>query len=142
MEKYLSYSGIIAIVLVIVAIAIMMIPIEGDAGLFYTLSAVITAFVFTPLFFVNHKKVYDAYKVPCYTTSAIVTFLLMIGSLLSGFTDIFGEPNFYSGAFLALCYLISLLLFKPPAKQTVIISAVVILMIGALLAEHIQHGTI
>ena len=142
MEKYVNYSGLLAILLVIGAIILSLVPMNIDAGLFYTLSVVVMAFVFTPLFFINHKKVYDAYKVPCYTASGIIGFLMIFGSLLAGVTQTFGEPNFYSSAFMVLCYLIVILLFKPSIKHSIIVVAISVLLIGSLLTTHMLEGTI
>lgn len=142
MEKYVNYSGLLAILLIIGAIIFNLFPIHFDAGIFYTLAVVVMAFVFTPLFFINHKKVFNAYKIPCYTASTIVGLLLMFGSLLAGVTQTFGEPNFYTGAFMILCYMIVILLFKPSSKHSIIVVALSVLMIGSLLTTHLLEGTI
>jgi len=142
MEKYVTYSGLLAILLLIGALVINLVPVNFDAGLFYTLAVVVMAFIFTPLFFISHKKVFDAYKVPCYTASAIVGLLLMFGSLLAGITQTFGEPNFYTGGFMVLCYLAVILLFKPSAKHSIIVVALSVLMIGSLLTTHLLEGTL
>ncbi len=142
MEKYVNYSGFLTILLLIGAIVFSLVPMNFDAGLFYTLAVVVMAFIFTPLFFINHKKVFNAYKVPCYTASALVGILLMFGSLLAGITQTFGEPNFYTGGFMVLCYLVVILLFKPPSKHSIIVVATSVLMIGSMLTTHLLDGTI
>lgn len=142
MEKYLNYTGLLAILLFVVAIVMRIVPIDGDAGLFYTLSAILTTFVYTPLFFVNHKKVYDAYKVPCYIASTLVAILLIFGSWLAGATNSFGEPNFYTGSFMVLCYMIVMLLFKPSRKQSSIVISISILMVIGLATSLLVNGVI
>jgi hypothetical protein len=136
MEKILNLTGLLAILLVVAALLIRLIPVDGNPGIFYTLSVLITAVVFTPLFFVNHKKMYDAYKIPCYTASAIVGILLMLGSMLAGGSQVFGESNFYSGAFIVLCYAVVILLFRPAARRSQIVITLSVLMIADMYVRN------
>jgi hypothetical protein len=140
MEKYANYTGILAILLMLAALIIILVGIDFNGASLITAGGLVMTLAFTPLFFIGHKQKYDAYKVPCYITSSIVTALLILGSVLAGNSDAFGQPNFYSGGFLALCYMVALLLFKPSGNQKTITVIFSIVLIGALLAKHVLEG--
>lgn len=140
MEKYANYTGILAILLTMAALILILMAVDFNSGALINSGGLLMALAFTPLFFINHKQKYDAYRVPCYITSALVSGLLILGAILSGNSQSFGAPNFYSGGFLALCYMIAILLFKPPAMHRVIVIILTIVMIGALLAKHLMEG--
>ena len=142
MEKYANYTGILAILFTLAAVILTLLAVDFNSGTFLTLGGLVMALAFTPLFFINHKQKFDAYRVPCYITSTIVSGLLILGAILSGNSMAFGEPNFYSGSFLALCFMIAILLFKPPAIHRVIVIILTILMIGGFLAKHLMEGTL
>ncbi len=140
MEKYANYTGIVAILLMLAALIIILVGIDFNGNGLITAGGLVMTLAFTPLFFIGHKQKYDAYKVPCYITSAIVSALLMLGSTLAGNSDSFGQPNFYSGGFLALCYMVALLMFKPSGNQKTITVVFTMILIGALLAMHVMEG--
>lgn len=140
MEKYVNYTGILAIAFTLAALILTLLAVNFNSNAFLTIGCLLMALIFTPLFFIYHKQKYDAYKVPCYITSAIVSGLLIIGSILSGNSMALGEPNFYSGGFLALCFMIALLMFKPPAVHKVIIVVFSLIMIGGLLVRLTTDG--
>lgn len=140
MEKYANYTGILAILLTLAGLILILMAVDFNSGALITSGGLLMALAFTPLFFINHKQKYDAYRVPCYITSALVSGLLILGAILSGNSMSFGAPNFYSGGFLALCYMIAILLFKPSTAHRFIVISLTILMIGALLAKHLAEG--
>lgn len=140
MEKYANYTGILGILLALAALIIILVGIDFNGNALITAGGLVMTLAFTPLFFIGHKQKYDAYKVPCYITSTIVTALLILGSTLAGNSNAFGEPNFYSGGFLALCYMIALLMFKPSGNQKTITVIFTVFFIGAFLAMHVMEG--
>ncbi len=142
MGKYLSYSGILALLLIIASIVLNLLSLDFNNQTLLTLGGLVLAFVFTPLFFIHHKQTLDAYKVPCYIASAIVGAILMLGSVLAGNTMAFGESSFYTGGFLALAYMVALLLFKPAAMQKVWVVLLSLLMIGGIFVQHFSAGTL
>ncbi|MFP4469849.1 MAG: hypothetical protein ACOCX8_00965 [Bacteroidota bacterium] len=134
--KLAIVTGILAIVLGIAVIVIQLATPGPPAHWLYNLSALLMALVFTPLFFIHHYKKYDAYKIPCYSMSAVIGALLMIASLLSGLTGSLGEPNLYSGLFLLICFLLVILLFKPKYGIVLVLVLQVLVMSGALFSLH------
>ncbi len=136
LNRILISAGILAVLLSVAVIVVQFVS-PGPAGRWlYNLSALMMALVFTPLFFVHHRKTRNAYMIPCYVMSAVIGALLMIASLLSGVTGSFGEPNLYSGLFLLLCFLVVILLFKPGYDAVLVLVFQVLVMAGAMLSLH------
>lgn len=139
LKKIVILTGVLGILLALAALLLQIFTPGGPVSWLYTLAALVMAVVFTPLFFINHKKTFDAYKIPCYTMSAIIGALLMIGALLSGVTGALGEPNIYSGIFLLLCFLLTILFFKPQTVIKTVLIIQIVLMAGAILSIHLVN---
>ena len=142
MGKYLNYSGILAVLLILASIVLNLLSLDFNNQTWLTLGGLVIAFVFTPLYFIHHKQTMDAYKVPCYIASTVVGMILMLGSLLAGNSMAFGESSFYTGGFLALAYMVGLLLFKPAATQKIWVVVLSLLMIGGIFVRHFTAGTL
>lgn len=142
MERYVSLSGMLSILLIAASLAIRLLAIDFDSEIFMTLGSLIMIFAFTPLFFANHKQKYDNYKVSCYITSGIVTALLLLGGWLSGNSNVLDQPNAYSGSFLVLCYMIAILFFKPIIKNKTLVVAFSVLMIVTMMLPELIDGVL